>query len=95
MDYAELDEHLPFLLRRENVARYTDGVVVIGDRRKYPFEEAFVTCSSVEEVARAIEEMVTQGGGPSVAAVYAMVMAAQDAEGLSTDMAWAALQSAR
>lgn len=95
MDNADLNEHLPFLLRRENVARYEDGVVVIGDRRKYPFEQAYVTCHSVEEVARAIEEMVTQGGGPSIAAVYAMAMAARGAEGLSAGMARAALESAR
>ncbi len=71
---------LPFVLRRENVARYEDGAVVICDRRKYPFEKAFVRCTDVESVARAIEEMVTQGGGPSVAAWYAMVLAAREAE---------------
>ncbi len=77
MDLAEINALLPFLLRRENVARYEDGVVVIGDRRKYPFEKEFVRCMSVEEVARAIEEMVTQGGGPANAALYAMAMAAR------------------
>lgn len=71
---------LPFILRRENVARYEDGMVVIGDRRKYPFEKTFVRCADVETVARAIEEMVTQGGGPSIAAWYAMVIAAREAE---------------
>jgi methylthioribose-1-phosphate isomerase len=71
-----LNDRLPFILRRENVARYDDGAVVIGDRREYPFKQAFVRCASVEEVAQAIEDMVTQGGGPWVAAVYAMAMAA-------------------
>lgn len=71
---------LPFILRRENVARYEDGMVVICDRRKYPFEKTFVRCADVETVARAIEEMVTQGGGPSIAAWYAMVIAAREAE---------------
>ena len=77
MDLRDINEMLPFLLRRENVARLEDGAVIIGDRRKYPFEKAFVRCTSVEEVARAIEEMVTQGGGPANAALYAMVLAAQ------------------
>lgn len=77
-----LDELLPFLLRRENVARYEDGAVLIGDRRKYPFEKTFVRCPDVESVARAIEEMVTQGGGPSIAAWYALVLAAREAERL-------------
>lgn len=81
MEQAEINDLLPFLLRRENVARYEDGVVVIGDRRKYPFEKATVRCASVEEVARAIEEMVTQGGGPANAALYAMAMAARKVAG--------------
>jgi len=77
MDLVEINALLPFLLRRENVARYEDGVVVIGDRRKYPFEKSFVRCTDVEGVARAIEEMVTQGGGPANAALYAMALAAR------------------
>ncbi len=81
MEPAEINQLLPFLLRRENVARYEDGAVIIGDRRKYPFEKAFVTCPDVESVARAIEDMVTQGGGPGNAAVYAMALAARQAAG--------------
>ena len=77
MELVEINALLPFLLRRENVARYEDGVVVIGDRRKYPFEKSFVRCTDVEGVARAIEEMVTQGGGPANAALYAMALAAR------------------
>ena len=77
MDLVQINALLPFLLRRENVARYEDGVVVIGDRRKYPFEKSFVRCTDVEGVARAIEEMVTQGGGPANAALYAMALAAR------------------
>ncbi len=77
MNISEINAMLPFLLRRENVARYEDGVVVIGDRRKYPFEKSYVRCTDVEGVARAIEEMVTQGGGPANAAMYAMALAAR------------------
>lgn len=76
-----VNDLLPFLLKRENVARYENGRVLIGDRRKYPFEKSFLPCPDVETVARAIEQMVTQGGGPSVAALYAMVLAAREAEG--------------
>ena len=94
MDPIEINNMLPFLLRRENVARYEDGVVVIGDRRKYPFEKAFVTCSDVESVARAIEDMVTQGGGPPNAAMYAMVMAARQCAHASAESQLETLQSA-
>ncbi|MCK4489738.1 MAG: hypothetical protein KAU23_05730, partial [Anaerolineales bacterium] len=76
IDLLELDQMLPFVLKRDNVARYEDGVVLIGDRRKYPFSKEFVQCEDVESVAQAIENMVTQGGGPWIAAVFAMVMAA-------------------
>jgi methylthioribose-1-phosphate isomerase len=75
-----VNDLLPFLLKRENIARYEGGQVLIGDRRKYPFEKVFFPCPDVETVARAIEQMVTQGAGPSVAALYAMVLAAREAE---------------
>jgi methylthioribose-1-phosphate isomerase len=91
----DINAMLPFILRRENVARYEDGVVVIGDRRKYPFERAFVHCSDVESVARAIETMVTQGGGPSIAALYALAMAARRAEGRSPARISETLEAAR
>jgi len=77
----EINQMLPFILQRENVARYEAGVVVIGDRRKYPFERAFVRCPDVESVAHAIEIMVTQGGGPSLAALYALASTARQVEG--------------
>ncbi len=80
-----INELLPFLLRRENVARYEDDAVLIGDRRRYPFEKFFVRCPDVESVARAIEDMVTQGGGPSTAAWYAMVLAARQAENMRAE----------
>jgi methylthioribose-1-phosphate isomerase len=75
-----INDLLPFILKRENIARYEDGQVVICDRRKYPFEKSFYRCPDVETAARAIEEMVTQGAGPSITAAYAMVIAAREAE---------------
>lgn len=80
-------DRLPFVLHRENVARYENGVVVIGDRRKYPFEKVFVRCEDVESVARAIEDMVTQGGGQWVAAVYGLALAARQTHGTSVQVA--------
>ncbi|KAA3661911.1 MAG: s-methyl-5-thioribose-1-phosphate isomerase [Chloroflexi bacterium] len=80
MNLEALDKLLPFVLKRNNVARYEDGVVYIGNRRKYPFTKEFLRCDTVEDVARAIEEMVTQGGGPWVTAVFAMAMAAKNVE---------------
>ncbi len=95
MPDTSIDHLLPFLLRRNNVARYEDGVVFIGDRRKYPFEKVFVRCPDVECVAHAIEIMVTQGGGPSLAALYAMVMAARQVDGKAKAEARDYLQKAR
>lgn len=75
---AEPAEEIPtFLLR--NVARYQDGVVSILDRRRYPFEASWVTCARSDDVARAIEAMVTQSLGPGLCAGYAMVQAAREA----------------
>lgn len=95
MDQTEINELLPFLLRRENVARYEDGAVIIGDRRAYPFEKRFVRCEDVEGVARAIEEMVTQGGGPANAALYAMALTARQTAGKPLDQRREAFETAR
>jgi methylthioribose-1-phosphate isomerase len=95
MTSQEINQMLPFILKRENVARYEAGVVVIGDRRKYPFERAFVRCTDVESVARAIETMVTQGGGPSLAALYALASAARQVEGKPPQQINKALEDAR
>ena len=92
---VDIDALLPWLLRRDNVARYENGVVYIGDRRKYPFEKVFVRCETVECVARAIEDMVTQGGGPWVAAAFALAMAAREVEGRPADEVRAHLEQAR
>jgi methylthioribose-1-phosphate isomerase len=63
---------LPFVLNPKNIARFDAGRVIIGDRRKYPFEQSFVSCRTVAEVASAIEGMVTQGSGPWLASVNAL-----------------------
>ncbi|MBI9044618.1 MAG: s-methyl-5-thioribose-1-phosphate isomerase [Anaerolineaceae bacterium] len=91
----KIDDLLPFVLKRDNVARYEDGIVYIGDRRKYPFEKVFYKCESVEEVAVAIEIMVTQGGGPSIAAAFAMALAARKVDGKPAKEALEYLDKAR
>jgi methylthioribose-1-phosphate isomerase len=58
-----------------------DGDVVrILDRRVFPFEKVWVECRTTEEVARAIEDMVTQSSGPGFAAAGGMMLAAQAAD---------------
>jgi methylthioribose-1-phosphate isomerase len=54
--------------------------VRILDRRIFPFREEFVVCRTYEDVAVAIEEMVTQSGGPFFAASAGLVLAARVAE---------------
>ncbi len=74
------DEGIGFLLRYENIAWYEDGAVRILDRRIYPVEITFVTCTRHEEVAQAIADMVTQSGGPYTAAMMGMALAAYEAK---------------
>lgn len=78
---SDIEAMLPHILKRENIARYENGCVLIGNRSKYPFEKSFVRCASVEDVAAAIETMVTQGVGPWVAAVHAMALRADQLQG--------------
>lgn len=74
------DPDLPFLIQPSNVSRYEDGSVFILDRRVYPFEVRYEHCRSYEETARAIESMVTQSGGPGLAAAHGMIQAARAAQ---------------
>jgi len=67
---------LPTLLR-ESVILEPDRVRIL-DRRVFPFEHRFVDCSTVEEVAQAIEAMVTQSNGPFFASSAALVLAARE-----------------
>ena len=68
------DDGLAFMLKRENIAWYRDGAVRILDRRVYPRKVEFVICEDYNEVAQAIADMVTQSGGPWLAAQQAIVM---------------------
>lgn len=57
--------------------------VRILDRRVFPLQIEYVECTKVEEVAIAIEDMVTQSGGPYYAASAGLVLAADEAQALS------------
>jgi len=71
---------MPFILQPQNIARIEGDVILIGDRRAYPLSQEFVSCASVEEVALAIDPMVTQRGGPVRAAMIAMLFLAGQAD---------------
>jgi methylthioribose-1-phosphate isomerase len=59
--------------------RLADDGVHILDRRVFPARRHWVRCATVEEVAKAIEDMVTQSSGPYFAALWGMVLAAREA----------------
>jgi methylthioribose-1-phosphate isomerase len=88
------DDGLAFMLKYENVAWYQDGVVRILDRRVYPRKVEFVACKDYNEVAQAIADMVTQSGGPWLAAQQAMVMTAYQVQGQPVEKAKASLREA-
>ncbi len=85
---------LPFIARNENIARYEKGQVAILDRRVYPFKTSFVRCRTVEDVARAIENMVTQSYGPALAASYGMAQAARQSAKSSGEKIFSDLEKA-
>ena len=72
---------LPSLLRHSSISRLADGGVYITDRRALPFVEREVFCPDAEAVAKAIREMVTQGGGPLEAALNALLLTYRTAPG--------------
>src|SRR4051794_36854532 len=66
----------------QSVVVEPDAVRIL-DRRVFPFERTWVTCRSVEDVAKAIEDMVTQSLGPMFAALGGMVLAARSGQPLA------------
>lgn len=54
------------LADRFRTLRYdaAEDAVILLNRAKYPLAVAYVTCRTVEETARAIEQMIVQGGPP-------------------------------
>lgn len=65
---------LPYVLRHENICRLEGNRLLIGDRRVFPFEKRFEVCANVQEVARSLQTMVTQGGGPLEVALQTMIL---------------------
>jgi methylthioribose-1-phosphate isomerase len=74
---STVDVPVPTLVR-ESVLVEPDAVRIL-DRRVFPFERTWVVCRTYEDVARAIEDMVTQSLGPVFAAIGGMVLAAREA----------------
>jgi methylthioribose-1-phosphate isomerase len=60
----------------DSVVLRDDGVHVL-DRRCFPFEHRWVHCRTVDEVATAITDMVTQSSGPFFAVLWGLVLAAR------------------
>lgn len=88
------DKGMAYMLQYEHVAWYEDGVVRILDRRCYPTEVRFVTCTRHEEVAQAIADMVTQSAGPYTAAAMGMALAAYECRNKGKDEQLAYLKAA-
>jgi methylthioribose-1-phosphate isomerase len=65
----------------QNVLVEEDSVRIL-DRRVFPFEREWVSCRTYEDVAKAIEDMVTQSSGPLFAAAGGMTLAARAADRL-------------
>ncbi|MGY1605147.1 methylthioribose-1-phosphate isomerase [Geodermatophilus sp. SYSU D00815] len=72
---SSIDVPVPTLVGQSVVVE-ADAVRIL-DRRVFPFERVWVTCRDVEDVAKAIEDMVTQSLGPPFAAAGGMVLAAR------------------
>ena len=73
-------------LLADSVRLADDGVHIL-DRRTFPFERRWMHARNVDEVARAIEDMVTQSSGPYFATLWGMVLAARQAADLDDNTA--------
>ncbi|HEX2072752.1 MAG TPA: s-methyl-5-thioribose-1-phosphate isomerase [Geodermatophilus sp.] len=75
---ATVDVPVPTLVA-QSVVIEPDAVRIL-DRRVFPLQRTWVTCRTYEDVARAIEDMVTQSLGPFLAAAGGMTLAAREAD---------------
>ena len=89
-----IEKLLPSILRHENISRIADGGVYITDRRALPFSHEEVFCPDYHAAARAVKEMVTQGGGPLEAALNTVLLTSMT-DPSSLDDAVSELSSAR
>jgi len=88
---------LPLLTRRGATLAYDRerSVVRVLDRRRYPHETQFIECTTLDEVAAAITDMVVQGGPPlAYVAGYGLALAAHNHRDWPTDQQRAALVQA-
>lgn len=91
---SRMDDSLAFMNKYENVAWYHAEEVRILDRRVYPAAVEYVVCKDYQDVAQAIKDMVTQSGGPWMAALQGMVMTAYQVCDLPKDEARKVLNEA-
>ncbi len=71
------DKRLPYSLQHDVIARLDGTVLLVGDRRRLPFERVQLPCVDAYEAAAAIRGMVTQGGGPLEVSLWALVQTAR------------------
>lgn len=92
---VDMPSDRPLLADSVRLRAETDGGGVdILDRRVYPHEISWVHCATVQEVAAAIRDMVTQSSGPVFAATAGLVLAARAARRLPPDRAATSLREA-
>lgn len=77
-----VDARVPTVIRMGVVL--AEDCVRILDRRTFPLSISYVVCRTCEDVAVAIEEMVTQSNGPFFAASAGMILAAREAQRLAS-----------
>lgn len=90
------EQELPLLIQRRGMVEWRDGKVRLLDRRRLPHETVFVDCDHVEEVAKAIEDMLIQGATTlSIAGGYGLALAAQASEQVGgSEARWRAIDAA-
>ena len=68
-----------------NHIRFEDWKLLLLDQRKLPFNEVFVVCNTMEEVANAIKDMVVRGAPAiGITAAYGFAMGIKDGENPQT-----------
>jgi methylthioribose-1-phosphate isomerase len=71
------DESIPLPMRRAGMAQWQGDHIRMLDRRQLPLKEVYLQLTNVEEVAKAIEDMVIQGAfSISIAAGYGLALSA-------------------
>jgi methylthioribose-1-phosphate isomerase len=84
---------LPYLLQPYNICHFVDSTFYIGNRKLFPKEKSFVTCTNCQQIGDCLKMMITQGGGPLQVALTSFRYIANEMDRYSIPFTYKSLET--